>query len=299
MQEKLNLVSESKLSKSRNISMLPVLQILKLMNKEDQKVAKAVFKEIPKIGKAVDKIIESFSKGGRLFYVGAGTSGRLAVVDASECPPTFGVESSMVQAIIAGGAPAVFKSKEGAEDIEKNGEKELKNKKLAKKDIVVGISASGRTPFVIGALKYAGKLGCFTVAVTVNKDSKMSKHAKVSIVPEVGPEFITGSTRLKAGTAQKLVLNMLTTVSMIKLGRTFNNLMVDLMPVNTKLKMRSVGILMELTGLGKDKAEKKFKEAKGELKTAVVMELKKLDYSGAKKLLDKNNGSLQEVLSSK
>lgn len=296
MSKKLDLVSERRLIRSKNISTFSTLQVLKLMNKEDRKVAEAVAKEIPKISNAVEKIIKSFSRGGRLFYVGAGTSGRLAVVDASECPPTFGVEQEMVQAIIAGGAPAIFKSKEGAEDIEKNGEEELKKKMLSERDVVIGISASGRTPFVIGALKYAKKAGCFTVGLTVNKDAEILKYAKTSIVPVVGPEVITGSTRLKAGTAQKLVLNMLTTASMIKLGRTYNNLMVDLLPMNSKLKIRMVKILMEVTGTDKKTAQKRLNEAKGELKTAIIMEIKKLDYAAAKELLKKHNGALQEVL---
>lgn len=296
MREKLDLTSESRLKQSGNIGKLSALQILKLMNKEDKKVAKAVAKEIPQIVKAVDGIVKSFTNGGRLLYVGAGTSGRLAVVDASECPPTFGVSPDMVQAIIAGGVPAIFKSKEGAEDIEKNGEKELRAKKLSKNDAVVGISASGRTPFVVGALKYAKKTGCFTSAVSVNKNAKIAKYAKAAILPIVGPEFIIGSTRLKAGTAQKLILNMLTTVSMIKLGRTYNNLMVDVQPLCEKLKIRTVKILMELTGLNKNAASKKLKEAKGELKTAAVMILKKMDYAKAKRLLDKHRGNLQEAL---
>lgn len=296
MQEKLDLTSESRLKQSKNINALSTTQILKLMNKEDQKVAKAVAKKIPQIAKAVDGIVKSFANGGRLLYVGAGTSGRLAVVDASECPPTFGVPPDMVQAIIAGGAPAIFKSKEGAEDIEKNGEKELRAKKLNKNDAVVGISASGRTPFVIGALKYAKKTGCFTAAISVNKNAEIARHAKVPILPVVGPEFITGSTRLKAGTAQKLILNMLTTVSMIKLGKTYDNLMVDVQPLCEKLKIRTVKILMELTGLDNNTASKKLKEAKGELKTAAVMVLKKLDYPKAKHLLDKHRGNLQEAL---
>lgn len=294
--EKLDLTSESRLRESKDIDKLPTLKILELMNKEDQKVAKAVEKEIPLIAKAVDIITKSFSKGGRLIYVGAGTSGRLAVVDASECPPTFGVSPDMVQAIIAGGIPAIFKTKEGAEDIEKNGEKDLKDKKLNNNDIVVGVSASGRTPFVTGALKYAQKLGCYTIAVTVNKNSKMSKYADTTIAPVVGPEFIAGSTRLKAGTAQKLVLNMLTTVSMIKRGRTYKNLMVDMLPLSGKLKIRTVKILMEITGLEIKDAEKRLGQARGELKTAVVMQIKKLDYVKAKKLLEKHNGDLQEVL---
>lgn len=296
MREKLNLTSESRLSQSKDIDKLSTLKILKLMNKEDQKIAKAVEKEIPQIAKAVDNIAKGFSKGGRLIYVGAGTSGRLAVVDASECPPTFGIPPDMVQVIIAGGIPAIFKTKEGAEDIEKNGEKDLKEKKLTKNDVVVGISASGRTPFVIGALKYARKIGCYTVAVTVNKNSKMSKYADTSIVPIVGPEFITGSTRLKAGTAQKLVLNMLTTVSMIKRGRTYKNLMVDMLPLSGKLKIRTVKILMEITSLEIKAAEKRLKDAKGELKTAIVMEIKKLDYAKAKKLIKKHNGNISSIL---
>lgn len=296
MKEKLNLASEAKLAGSRNISGMSTAQILKLMNKEDQKVALAVKKEISKIAKAVDKITQSFSRGGRLIYVGAGTSGRLAVVDASECPPTFGVEPDMVQAVIAGGMEAVFKTKEGAEDIEENGRRDLKEKKLNKNDVVIGISASGRTPFVVGALKYAKITGCFTVAVTVNKGSKIAKHADISITPAVGAEFITGSTRLKAGTAQKLVLNMITTTSMIKLGRTYNNLMIDLLPLSNKLKIRTLKILMEVTGIQKDKAETLLQKAKGELKTAVVMEMKKLDYLKAREFLDKYKNNLQEAL---
>lgn len=246
------LVTESRNPKTMNIDLMPIHEILKVMNEEDQTVPLAVEKVIPEIEKAVKFAIDSFQKGGRLIYIGAGTSGRLGILDASECPPTFGVEPGMVQGIIAGGLEAISKAIEGAEDNETLGGDDLKRIGLTENDTVVGIAASGRTPYVIGALNYAKQIGAKTVAISNNKNSQIGKLVDVAIEVETGPEVITGSTRLKAGTAQKLVLNMISTTSMIGIGKVYENLMVDVQPTNEKLVNRAQRIIMDATGCDRE-----------------------------------------------
>ncbi|MHC6801538.1 N-acetylmuramic acid 6-phosphate etherase, partial [Vibrio antiquarius] len=229
-----HLVSEGRNPDTMDIDLLPSLDIVQRINQQDKLVPLAVEKVLPEIAEAVDKITEAFKVGGRLFYIGAGTSGRLGVLDASECPPTFGTDPEMVVGIIAGGKEAMFRAKEGAEDDPALGEQDLKENALTQHDVVVGIAASGRTPYVIGGLEYANELGATTVALSCNPDSPIADIADIAISPVVGPEALTGSTRLKSGTAQKLVLNMLTTASMIRLGKSYQNLMVDVKATNAK-----------------------------------------------------------------
>ncbi|MBI2251811.1 MAG: N-acetylmuramic acid 6-phosphate etherase [Armatimonadetes bacterium] len=289
-------MNENKLFLKKELDHLSVLEILKLMNNEDQKVAIAVKKEIPKIEKAVKLIINSLKNQGRLFYIGAGTSGRLGILDASECPPTFGTPPSLVRGIIAGGEKALYQSVEGAEDSKKNALIELKKYKFSSKDILAGISASGSTPFVASSLEYAKSLGADTIAITSNPKADITKWAKVSIIPLVGIEIIRGSTRLKAGTAQKLVLNMLSTAAMIKLGKVYGNYMVSLMPVNLKLKKRSLSMLQELSGLNQEKAQELLRKAKGNIKIALLMHLGNFSKIQADGLLKQNENNLRKAL---
>ena len=223
-------------------------EILKIINHEDSKVPEAIGREIPAIAQVIDLVVEHFKQGGRLFYIGAGTSGRLGVLDASECPPTYGTPPEMVQGIIAGGREALVRSIEGAEDIEADGVKAINDRGVNARDVLIGITASGHAPYVIGAIKRARELGAPDVALSCNKNSKTFQYADYRLFLDVGPEIVTGSTRMKSGTAQKLVLNMITTAAMIKLGKVFNNLMVDLMPVNNKLVVRSKRLIQTATG---------------------------------------------------
>ena len=220
------LTTESRNENTYDIDRVSTIEMVRKINNEDKKVAEAVEKELPQIAEAIDGIVERMHKGGRLIYIGAGTSGRLGILDASECPPTYGVSEELVQGVIAGGQEAIFRAKEGAEDSRELAIEDLKGRKLTENDTVVGLAASGRTPYVIDGLEYANEVGALTVAVTCNADSAVSKAAKILIAPVVGPEVVTGSTRLKSGTAQKLVLNMLSTGSMIKLGKVYGNLMI-------------------------------------------------------------------------
>src|SRR5437879_4875109 len=228
-------LTEQRNAASQNLDRMTAMEIVRLMNREDRKVAIAVRRELPAIARAVDAIVSGIRKGGRLLYVGAGSSGRMAVLDAAECPPTFGTSPKLVQALIAGGRPAVTGAVEGAEDSRENGERDLRAKKLTRRDVVVGITASGTTPYVLSALKYARKKGATTVAITVNPRTPVARVANVVIAPKVGPEILTGSTRLKAGTAQKMVLNMLSTAAMARLGHVYENLMIDVKPSNQKV----------------------------------------------------------------
>lgn len=241
------LTTELRNPHSIDIDIKPIREILEIMNQEDSKVPTAIAKEIPQIERAVNFAIESFKQGGRLIYIGAGTSGRLGILDASECPPTFGVSHDLVQGLIAGGSKAITEAIEGAEDNNTLGGDDLKAISLTEKDTVIGIAASGRTPYVIGGLQYANEIGAKTVSISNNKDSEIGKIANVKIEVVTGPEIITGSTRLKAGTSQKLVLNMITTTAMIGIGKVYQNLMVDVQPTNKKLIERSKHIIMEAT----------------------------------------------------
>lgn len=290
------LTTESRNQDTLNIDKVSTLDMVKMINNEDKKVAVAVEAELPKIAEAIDEIVKRMHKGGRLIYIGAGTSGRLGVLDASECPPTYGVSEDLVQGVIAGGKEAIFRAKEGAEDSKELAVEDLKNKFLNENDIVAGLAASGRTPYVIGGLEYANKIGALTLAVTCNANSEVAKAAKISIAPVVGPEVVTGSTRLKSGTAQKLVLNMLTTGTMIKLGKVYGNLMVDVRATNEKLVERSKRIVCEATGVEREEAENILKETDFDVKLSIFMILSKLNKNEAKKVLDENNGYIAEAL---
>lgn len=265
------LVTEFRNPVSFSLHELSVPEILSLMNKEDRLVPFAVEKEIQVIAKSVEIIVDRLKDGGRLFYIGAGTSGRLGILDASEAPPTFGVEPALIQGIIAGGEKAVFESIEGAEDNEEEGGKALIERSLSKKDVVIGISASGKTPFVIGGLKYAKKIGAPTIGLTSNPEPLLCNHADTCIKIIVGPEIITGSTRMKAGTAQKLVLNMISTASMIRLGKVYSNLMIDLVPKSKKLVERAQRILMQLTGCTEEDALIFITQTNGNIRKAVEL----------------------------
>ena len=272
--------------RSRTIDRLSTREVVELINAEDTLVAPAVGKERLKIAAGVDMIVKHFRKGGRLFYVGAGTSGRLGVLDASECPPTFGVGPTLVQGIIAGGKRALVRAVEGAEDIANDGAEAITKRRVCSKDVVVGIAACGLTPYVRGALRQAKKLGAGTIFITCSPQAVMNAPADIVINPVVGPEVITGSTRMKAGTATKLVLNMLTTTAMIKMGKVYGNLMVDLNATNNKLRYRSQRIVSQMTGLSKAKAIKLLTQAKGKVKPAIVMHFRKVDLPQAIAILD-------------
>ena len=297
--DKLNLgklTTESRNQNTLDIDKVSTIEMVRIINEEDKKVALAVEKEIPQIAKAIDGIVERMHKGGRLVYIGAGTSGRLGILDASECPPTYGVSEELVQGIIAGGMEAIFRAQEGAEDSRELAVSDLKSKDLNDTDIVVGLAASGRTPYVIGGLEYANSIGALTVSVTCNADSEVSKCSSIAIAPVVGPEVVTGSTRLKSGTAQKLVLNMLSTGSMIKLGKVYGNLMVDVQSTNEKLVERAKKIVSEATGLNIEEATKILNETNFDVKLAIFMTLSKLDKEEAKSKLDESKGYIAKAL---
>jgi N-acetylmuramic acid 6-phosphate etherase len=281
---------------SRELDRLSSRAILRLMNREDHKVATSVGREIPAIARAVDAIVRGIRKGGRLIYVGAGTSGRLAVLDAAECPPTFGVSRHLVQALIAGGRRAVTGAVEGAEDSVANGARDLRAKKLTRNDVVVGIAASGTTPYVLGALAFARKRGATTVAVTSNGRAPITRHARIVIAPEVGPEIVAGSTRLKAGTSQKLVLNMLSTAAMVRLGHVYENLMIDVALTNQKLRQRGLRILCEASGKDLSAAEHALRQSGHNLRTALVMLKCSLGATEARAQLVLAKGNLREAL---
>jgi N-acetylmuramic acid 6-phosphate etherase len=281
---------------STNLDKLSAQEIVRLMNDEDDKIAAAVAREIPSIARAVDAIVRGIQNGGRLFYVGAGSSGRLGVLDAAECAPTFGTSRKMVQALIAGGRRAVTNAVEGAEDSIRNGELDLRAKKLSPNDVVVGIAASGTTPYVLGALKFARKRGATTVAVTANRNMPVARLAQILIGPVVGPEVLTGSTRLKAGTAQKMVLNMLSTASMVRLGHTYENLMIDLLNTNEKLSDRSFRILAEASGKDMSAAKHALRKSGHNLRVALVMLKKHVDAPSARQMLKTSAGNLRRAL---
>lgn len=281
--------------KSAEIDTLPVRDRLLLMNDEDAGVAAAVRSEIDQIESAVNLVVQAFQNGGRLIYAGAGTSGRLGILDASECPPTFGVDPAMVRGLIAGGERAITTAIEGAEDDEGLGRSDLEALSPDPRDVVIGIAASGRTPYVIGALEKAKEAGAKTVAVSNNKDSKIGQAADVAIEVVTGPEIITGSTRLKAGTAQKLVLNMITTIAMTGIGKVYGNLMVDVQPTNQKLIERAKHIIMEATGCDASTAKEMYEKADGQVKTAIVMILLGCSYEEAVGQLEKSKGIIREI----
>lgn len=289
------LVTESR-SPYHDLDAMSVGEILSVINGEDKRVAEAVSKELPKIAQVVDAIIAAFEQGKRLIYVGAGTSGRLGVLDASECPPTFGVSPQQVDGIIAGGDVALRCSSEDSEDDTEQGAKDLRERGVGAGDVVVGIAASGRTPYVIGALEEAARLGARHMALVCNPDSPMARVAEVTICPVVGPEVLMGSTRMKAGTAQKMVLNMLSTVSMIKSGKAYGNLMVDLSPSNGKLVDRAIRIIELATGCDSETAARALSEATNQAKVAIVMIEANCPVDTARKLLDQANGFVRQAI---
>lgn len=299
MSELERLVSEDRNPKTMDIDLLPTLEVLRKINDEDKGVAAAVEKVIPDIAAAVDRIVSAFQNGARLVYMGAGTSGRLGVLDASECPPTFGVREDMVVGLIAGGVDALVHSAEGAEDDPKQGIKALQDIKLTADDVVVGIAVSGRTPYVIGGLTYAKEVGATTVALSCNPRSTIAGIADIAISPVVGPEVLTGSTRLKSGTAQKLVLNMLSTASMIRIGKSYQNLMVDLNPSNKKLVARAVRIVMQTTGCAAQQARQALDQTGNDVKLAILVTITGMGVEEARKALANAGGFLRKAIGEK
>ncbi|EKX95778.1 N-acetylmuramic acid 6-phosphate etherase [Aggregatibacter actinomycetemcomitans Y4] len=290
------MLSEQRNPNTMHIDSLSPLEAVTLLNKEDKLVALAVEKNLPQIAQAVERIVAAFQAGGRLVYLGAGTSGRLGVLDASECPPTFGVPSGMVVGLIAGGETALRNAVEGAEDNAAAGEQDLRHINFSAKDVLVGITASGRTPYVIGGLNYAKQLGATTVSLVSNPNAVMSDIADIAITTAVGPEALTGSSRLKSGTAQKMVLNMLTTAAMIRLGKCYQNLMVDVQATNQKLKARAIRIVIQATDCDATTAEQTLHTTNGNAKTAIMMLLSGLDKTQAEALLAQHKGRLQDAL---
>ena len=292
-----DMVTEQRNPNSDAMDTLSPLELVTLINREDKQVPLAVERALPQIAQAVEKIVAAFHQGGRLIYIGAGTSGRLGVLDASECPPTFGVNPDMVVGIIAGGERALRHPIEGAEDNPQAAVDDLKRVGFSDKDVLVGIAASGRTPYVIGALKYAKSLGAITVSVASNPASAMAQLADIAIDTVVGAEVLTGSSRMKSGTAQKLVLNMLTTASMVLIGKCYQNLMVDVQASNEKLRARAVRIVMQATECDKERAEEALQQADNHAKLAIMMILSGLDKQSAVNLLAENQGKLRQALS--
>ncbi len=290
------LTTEQRNPASEAIDSLSAAEIVDLINREDRQVAEAVGKQKAAIAAAIERIAACVSQDGRLIYLGAGTSGRLGVLDAAECPPTFNTPPELVVGVIAGGPTALTQAVEGAEDHPEIAERDLAAIELCAKDLVVGIATSGRTPYVVGGLNYARNLGCFTVGLTCNQDSALVSAADLMIAPVVGPEVISGSTRMKAGTATKMVLNMLTTGAMVRLGKTYGNLMVDLRATNSKLLVRSRRIIATLTSLCEADAEALLQQCDGEVKTAVVAQLRGVSASKARELLQRHGGHLPQAL---
>ena len=288
--------TEQRLAASKKLDRMTALEIVRSMNREDRRVAAAVGRELPGISRAVDAIVAAMRAGGRLIYVGAGSSGRMAVLDAAECPPTFGTSRGQMVALIAGGRRAVTGAVEGAEDSAANGARDLRRLKLGRADVVVGIAASGTTPYVLGAMKYARGRGAMTIAVMANRDMPLARLAKIAIGVEVGAEVLTGSTRLKAGTSQKMVLNMLSTAVMVKLGHVYENLMIDAVMTNKKLQGRAVRILMEASGAGASAAEDALRAAGHDMRVGLVMLKLGVEVGAARKKLAVARGDLRRAL---
>lgn len=289
-------LTEQENPRTAQISSLPTAEILRLMNEEDAGVPLAVERVLPEVTRAVDEVVQRLQAGGRLFYIGTGTSGRLGVLDASECPPTFGVSPDLVQAIIAGGYEACYQAVEASEDDEAAGPRDLKQRAFTKADVLVGIAASGRTPYTVGAVRYARAAGALTIAITCVPGSAITDAAEISIVPVVGPEVIAGSTRMKAGTAQKLVLNMISTGTMIRLGYVTGNRMTNVLTRNVKLQARAIRILMAEAGLDEDAATKALATAGGKLPVALVMARTGCDLSQASAALLDSGGIVSEAV---
>ncbi len=291
-----HLTTEARNPASADIDSLSAIEIVRLMNEEDAKIAAAIGKQADPIAEAIDVIASSFRSGGRLLYIGAGTSGRLGVLDASECPPTFSTPAEMVVGVIAGGERALTSAVEGAEDIPEQGKLDLAEADLSSKDVVVGIATSGRTPYVIGGLQYANEIGAVAIGFSCNEDCDLREHSQIMIAPIVGPEVISGSTRMKAGTATKMVLNMLTTGAMVRTGKTYGNLMVDLRATNAKLTLRSRRIVGEMTGIDTAEATALLDRCAGEVKTAIVAHQRSVSPQRARELLDQADGHLRQAL---
>jgi N-acetylmuramic acid 6-phosphate etherase len=275
---------------------MSAMEIVRLMSREDRKVAPAVARELPAIARAVDEIVPRMRRGGRLIYVGAGTSGRLGALDASECPPTFGVSPSLVRGLIAGGKKAITKPVEGAEDNKENARCDLSKIRLSGNDVLVGLAASGTTPYVLAGLAYAKKRGALTIGISANRNSPLARTAQIAITPSVGPEVLTGSTRLKAGTAQKMVLNMLSTATMVRLGHAYENLMIDLTKTNQKLKQRAERILAEASGKNLSAVEHALRQSEHNLRVALVMLKRGVSAEKARKVLVRAHGDLRRAL---
>lgn len=291
-----SLISETRNKDTLDLDSLSTLEMVTKFNEQDATVAEAVRMTLPAVAKAVDAAALSLSQGGRLIYMGAGTSGRLGVLDASECPPTFGVPHGLVVGIIAGGPGALLKAVEGAEDDEDLGVSDLQALKLTSRDMVVGLAASGRTPYVIGALRFARQTGCRTAAISCNPDSPVAHEAEIAISPVVGPEALTGSTRLKSGTAQKLVLNMISTGAMVKIGKVYQNLMVDMQATNVKLVDRACRMVSQATGCAAEEAEAALSQTDYAVKPAILMILSGITAPQAQSRLEKHNGFLRAAL---
>ncbi|AYM89247.1 N-acetylmuramic acid 6-phosphate etherase [Serratia fonticola] len=290
------MVTESRNPASSQIDTLPTLDMLAVINSEDQKVPLAVAATLPEIARVVDLVVDAFACGGRLIYCGAGTSGRLGILDASECPPTYGTPREQVVGLIAGGHAAILQAVENAEDSPQMGEQDLRNLDFNARDVLVGIAASGRTPYVLGAIAYARSVGATAVAISCNPNSEMGQAADIAIEPVVGPEVVTGSSRMKAGTAQKLILNMITTGAMIRSGKVYSNLMVDVEATNAKLIQRQVNIVVEATECSPEEAEEALNQCQRHCKTAIVMILGGLSAPEASAVLSKNKGFIRQAL---
>lgn len=290
------LATERRNEQTMQLDEMTVEDVLRVMNAEDQTVATVIREQIPVIAEVVKHVIASFKNGGRLIYIGAGTSGRLGILDAAECVPTFGVSPDMVVGLIAGGERALIKAVEGAEDSRTLAVDDLRALQLEARDTVIGIAASGRTPYVIGGLDYAKEVGAVTAAISCNTDAVISGNARYAIEVETGPEVLTGSTRLKAGTAQKLVLNMISTAAMIGVGKVYQNLMVDVQSTNEKLEIRAKRMIREATGVDAITAERVFGEAHGHVKTAIVMILANVPHAEAVERLQQANGFVRDAL---
>lgn len=289
-------ITEQENPQTANIDKVSTFEAIRLINDEDKKVAEAVEEALPEIATAIDKIVERLKTGGRLFYVGTGTSGRLGVLDASEIPPTFGVSYDLIQGIIAGGYDALYKATESSEDNKDAGKTDLQKRGVNEKDAVVGIAASGRTPYTIGALDFAREIGCFTACITCVPDSLITKSAEIAIVAELGAEAISGSTRMKAGTAQKMILNMISTAAMIKLGYVKGNRMTNVKSSNAKLKERSLRILMAETAVDENTASRILNEANGDLRVALVMFHAKVSRETSEKALTETNFVVEKAI---
>ena len=290
------MTTETRNPRTMQLDQMSELEIVTVMNEEDARVPLAIAKCLPQIAQAAAWAVEAFEQGGRLFYMGAGTSGRLGVLDAAECPPTFGVPQGMVVGLIAGGEKAFIVAVEGAEDSRELAVQDLQSHHLTAQDCVVGIAASGRTPYVLGGLDYARSVGCHTAAIACNPGSAVGKAADLAIEVNCGPEVLTGSTRLKSGTAQKLILNMISTASMVRIGKAYQNLMVDVMQTNEKLHTRAENIVMDATGVERSVARHAIDEAKGSVKTAITMLLADCDAAEAVRRLEASHGHVREAI---